>query len=213
MAQLQPRAVLALTATRDQRPSRHRSRLAPAPAGALDCSVDRPNVYLGVEAVADQPAKLARLTAVVQTVAAPTIVYFDRKAKAEQAAAHLASQGIAAAYYHAGLGAHDRDLIQRRFMADALQVICATSAFGMGIDKPDVRLVVYMHVPECLRRIRKALAAPGATGYPAPASSWWLQAITSAPSNLPPVCQISAPSPRFMRTPRRLPILPIRKSV
>lgn len=167
VAQLQPRAVLALTATA---PTNVQADIEAGlhlrqPVRSI-ASVDRPNVYLGVEAVADQPAKLARLTAVVQTVAAPTIVYFDRKAKAEQAAAHLASQGIAAAYYHAGLGAHDRDLIQRRFMADALQVICATSAFGMGIDKPDVRLVVYMHVPESLEAYSQGIGRAGRDGLP-----------------------------------------------
>jgi ATP-dependent DNA helicase RecQ len=154
--QLRPRCTLALTATA---PKRVREdivkQLGLSTPQLVVTDVDRPNVYLGVETVASPAAKQARALALVQAVAAATIVYFDSKAQAETYAAAFAQAGIKAAYYHAGLLPQARELIQRQFMQDQLQVICATSAFGMGIDKPDIRLVLYTHVPESLERIHK----------------------------------------------------------
>ncbi|WP_125703288.1 RecQ family ATP-dependent DNA helicase [Lacticaseibacillus daqingensis] len=163
--QLNPRSVLALTATAPAAVQRDITQ----GLGLRDplmqiASVDRPNVFLGVETVGSAHAKDARLDALVQAVAGPVIVYFDRKATAEATSARLQAQGVAAAYYHADLTAAQRDLIQRQFMVAQLRVICATSAFGMGIDKPDVRLVVYTHVPESLEAYTQGIGRAGRDG-------------------------------------------------
>ncbi|MFD1486258.1 RecQ family ATP-dependent DNA helicase [Lacticaseibacillus baoqingensis] len=166
-AALKPRCTLALTATA---PKRVRADII-AQLGLQDpqqvvSDVDRPNVYLGVEQIADPAAKQARAKALVQAVQAATIVYFDSKAQAEAYAEMFTQAGIAAAYYHAGLLPQARELIQRQFMHDQLQVICATSAFGMGIDKPDIRLVVYTYVPESLAAYSQGIGRAGRDGQP-----------------------------------------------
>ena len=163
---LQPRSILALTAT------------APKPVQQdivhglglhqpfeMITSVDRPNIYLGVEQLPTQQDKLERLVDLVQQVAGPKIIYFDRKAQAETVAQLLQQKtDQAVAFYHADLSAHERDLIQRQFMSDQLQVICATSAFGMGIDKADVRLVIHTFVPESLEDYSQAMGRAGRDG-------------------------------------------------
>lgn len=166
IAQLQPRSVLALTATAPAKVQQDiTQRLRLREPVAVITSIDRPNVFLGLETVADRPAKNARLLAVCQAVPGPQIIYFDRKRQAEEMAAWLGQKtDRQVAFYHAGLAAHDRELIQRQFMAGQLQTICATSAFGMGIDKSDVRLVVYTHVPESLEAYSQGIGRAGRDG-------------------------------------------------
>lgn len=164
---LQPRATLALTATaplKVQQDIIHGLNLTTPKR--LITSVDRPNLFMGFETVADAQQKQARALAVVQQVQGPKIIYFDRKKEAERYAALLQAQGCAAAFYHAGLSTLERDRIQRQFMTDQLAVICATSAFGMGIDKPDVRLVLYLHLPESLEAYSQGIGRAGRDGLP-----------------------------------------------
>ncbi|WP_179395367.1 RecQ family ATP-dependent DNA helicase [Lacticaseibacillus absianus] len=164
---LRPQATMALTATA---PARVQADITTglglqAPVRII-ASVDRPNIYLGVALVDSTAAKTARLDELIGAVDGPKIVYFDRKAEAEATSAHLRARGCTAAYYHAGLSSGQRDLIQRQFMADQLEVVCATSAFGMGIDKPDVRLVVYTHLPESLEAYTQGIGRAGRDGLP-----------------------------------------------
>ncbi|MCI1985950.1 MAG: RecQ family ATP-dependent DNA helicase [Lactobacillus sp.] len=188
--QLRPRCTLALTATA---PKRVREdivkQLGLSTPQLVVTDVDRPNVYLGVETVASPAAKQARALALVQAVAAATIVYFDSKAQAETYAAAFAQAGIKAAYYHAGLLPQARELIQRQFMQDQLQVICATSAFGMGIDKPDIRLVLYTHVPESLAAYSQGIGRAGRDGQPS------VSAVLVAPGDMQRAAQFAAALP------------------
>ncbi|MFD1392077.1 RecQ family ATP-dependent DNA helicase [Lacticaseibacillus jixianensis] len=164
-AALQPRATLALTATAPLKVQQDIiTGLRLLHPKRLITSVDRPNLFLGFETVAGAKQKEARALALVQQIQGPKILYFDRKKEAERYAGLLQAQGVAAAYYHAGLDALQRDLIQRQFMADQVAVICATSAFGMGIDKPDVRLVLYLHLPESLEAYSQGIGRAGRDG-------------------------------------------------
>lgn len=198
IAQLRPRSILALTATAPEKVQADITRgLRLRKPVAVITSIDRPNVFLGLETVADRPAKNARLLAVCQAVAGPQIIYFDRKRQAEETAAWLGQKtGRPAAFYHAGLAAHDRELIQRQFMAGQLQLICATSAFGMGIDKPDVRLVVYMHVPESLEAYSQGIGRAGRDG------EFSLSLLLIAPGDLQRAAQFAAslPDERTIKT-------------
>ncbi|WP_225047291.1 RecQ family ATP-dependent DNA helicase [Lacticaseibacillus kribbianus] len=165
IARLHPGSTMALTATA---PRRVQDDIVAglglrAPVRVVN-SVDRPNIFMGVEQVASPAAKQARVLALVQAVAGPTIVYFDSRKQAEETAGELTRRGVAAGFYHAGIAAEQRDLIQHQFMADRLRVICATSAFGMGIDKNDVRLVVYTHVPESLEAYSQGIGRAGRDG-------------------------------------------------
>ncbi|MHA3066084.1 RecQ family ATP-dependent DNA helicase [Lacticaseibacillus saniviri] len=166
LAKLNVRATMALTATApkvvqdDIKRGLHLNR----PQESI-ASVNRPNVFMGLEQVDSQADKMTRLIELLTQIAGPKIIYFDSKQKAEQVTELIAAKtSLSVAYYHAGLDAHTRDLIYRRFMQDQLEVICATSAFGMGIDKPDVRLVVHLYVPESLEAYSQAIGRAGRDG-------------------------------------------------
>ena len=113
---------------------------------------DRPNIHLSVHRAYEEAEKLpALLHCIEQTVEEqakkPGIVYAATRKAAEMIAAELQQRGIEAAAYHAGMKGTDRDHIQTQFMQDELAVIVATTAFGMGIDKANVRFVYHYHVP------------------------------------------------------------------
>ena len=78
------------------------------------------------------------------------VVYCSSRKETERVAEFLKSQGFDAAHFHAGLGADDKQVVQERFRVGELRVIAATNAFGMGIDKPDIRLVVHADIPGSL---------------------------------------------------------------
>ncbi len=162
---LHPRSCLALTATAPKRvQDAIVSELQLQAPEMVIASVDRPNIFLGVNQVANPAEKQVSGIELIQAVNAATIVYFDTKAQAETWAKALQQKGVAADFYHAGLPSQQRELIQRRFMAGELQVICATSAFGMGIDKADVRLVMYTYAPESLEAYSQGIGRAGRDG-------------------------------------------------
>jgi RecQ family ATP-dependent DNA helicase len=94
------------------------------------------------------------------------IVYCFSRKGTEKVAADLAANGIKAAAYHAGLPASERTRVQERFIRDQVPVIAATIAFGMGIDKPDVRLVVHMDLPKSVEGYYQETGRAGRDGLP-----------------------------------------------
>ncbi|HZA04178.1 MAG TPA: RecQ family ATP-dependent DNA helicase, partial [Propionibacteriaceae bacterium] len=108
----------------------------------------RTNLYLAVERSLDEGDQRDRVLETVLGTAGPGIVYVRTRKATEAYAADLAEAGLAAAAYHAGLSKRVRDTVQDDFMAGRLEVMVATSAFGMGVDKPDIRFVVHAHAPE-----------------------------------------------------------------
>ncbi|MFC0267657.1 RecQ family ATP-dependent DNA helicase [Kushneria aurantia] len=97
---------------------------------------------------------------------APTVVYVTRQQSAETLAATLHRHGIAALAYHAGLDSETRDDIQRRFMSGEVAVIVATIAFGMGIDKSDIRGVVHFDLPGSIENYSQEIGRAGRDGEP-----------------------------------------------
>jgi len=111
-------------------------------------SVDRPAISLAVEQVSHFQEKIERTIELVKFLKGPGIIYFSSKKMAEQTAAYMRDQGIRKVMaYHGGLDSESRILIQQQFIHGQLDIICATSAFGMGINKENVRYVIHFHMP------------------------------------------------------------------
>jgi ATP-dependent DNA helicase RecQ len=113
-------------------------------------SFNRPNLTYRVITVKEKKHKLPRILDVIRTSPPPGIVYATTRKECEELAAGLRRSGVDAAAYHAGMGPADRANIQERFMTDELAVVVATIAFGMGVDKPNVRFVIHSSVPGSL---------------------------------------------------------------
>ena len=165
--------VLALTATaalpvrRDivQRLDLHEHR-------EVIASFDRPNLHLAVERFTDDTDKRHCVITRVRTLTADPgnrcgLVYAPSRKDTEFYAGELAQCGVRVAAYHAGMRAADRERVHERFLADKLDVVVAASAFGMGIDKPDVRFVAHTSVPESLDSYYQQIGRAGRDGQPA----------------------------------------------
>ncbi|MBX5470236.1 MAG: ATP-dependent DNA helicase RecQ [Thermoleophilaceae bacterium] len=128
---------------------------------------DRPNIWLGVERHQDEERKRRALFDAVAAAERPGIVYAPTRALAEELAEGLTARGVPAQAYHAGMGASQRERIQEAFMADRFEVIVATTAFGMGIDKPNIRFVLHHAVADSVDSYYQEIGRAGRDGEPA----------------------------------------------
>lgn len=130
---------------------------------------DRPNIHLAVETFGNESDKRATLLDRVVSSPRPGIVYAATRRATEELAEALTERGIAAAAYHAGLRASERETIQSGFMADEIEVVVATIAFGMGIDKPNVRFVYHHDISDSLDSYYQEIGRSGRDGEQAEA--------------------------------------------
>jgi len=126
----------------------------------------RPNLDLTVFPVA-QSQKNKQLEQIIQTQQGAGIVYVTLQHSAEQVAQYLTQQGINACAYHAGFDSDKRSQIQLDFMQGKIQVIVATIAFGMGIDKSDIRFVIHYDLPKSIENYSQEIGRAGRDGLPA----------------------------------------------
>ncbi len=127
----------------------------------------RPNLAYIVSASGDKMSRLLRVCR--SSGEGCGIVYAASRRRTEQVAAFLKANGISAVYYHAGLTASERDRRQTHWMTGGCRVMVATNAFGMGIDKADVRFVVHIDVPSSLEAYYQEAGRAGRDGEPAKA--------------------------------------------
>lgn len=124
-------------------------------------SFERKNLAYVVRKATDKPSELRHI---LNSVNGSTIVYARSRKRTKETAEWLVSQGISATYYHAGLDVDVKDRHQQAWVNNEKRVMVATNAFGMGIDKPDVRLVIHIDSPDSLEAYFQEAGRAGRDG-------------------------------------------------
>lgn len=130
-------------------------------------SFDRPNLQLEVRSLKNARQKDQFLMQVLSDEKSPVVIYTSSRREAERLGMILKQGRIRAAHYHAGMHPFQRDKVQKEFESDKIQVIACTVAFGMGIDKPNIRRVIHYNLPSSLESYYQEAGRAGRDEEPA----------------------------------------------
>ncbi len=163
LKELQPQApLIALTATATQQVLLDISKYLELDSPLFfKKSQRRSNLSLKVIESGD---KLGRMLELLKTTTEPVIIYAASRKKCKEISDYINSQAYSATYYHAGLTKHEKDTAYKDWLSENKQIIVATNAFGMGIDKPNVRLVIHIALPSSLENYVQEVGRAGRDG-------------------------------------------------
>jgi ATP-dependent DNA helicase RecQ len=164
LAELDQPAVLGLTATATPETEREIGDALGREFEVVRASVVRPNLRHSVDPVYDEEGRKRALLTRLARARGPAIVYARARDKCERLAEFLRGHGFRARHYHAGMEKAERSAVQEAFLGGEAPVVVATTAFGMGIDKPDIRLVLLYNPPGSLEDYVQMVGRAGRDG-------------------------------------------------
>ncbi len=199
--------ILALTATATEEVVAEILTSLHAPhATRISTGIERPNLAFSVHPTVNNEAKVARILAMIKEDEGAGIIYTASVRAANDLFDLLTDQGIAVGHYHGKMPTRDRERVQQEFMRGDHKVMIATKAFGLGIDKPDIRFVFHFEFPDSLETYYQEAGRAGRDGLPARAvllyrledkriQTFFLAGRYPRPTELEAVYQALTPTP------------------